>query len=248
MTPMNETDETSTTGEPEHGDPLHLARAIRPQAFGSTRASEIRDPIMEPRWQGIRVIAAVQGKETLFLDDGVEIEGPDQISGALIKTVGVTTDGAVLDGYLTKLVAASEDDGQPVLETDLEKIPSVTRSFMIGTRRDRRAEALQQLAEEEAARTFAEDDPVNFVITDLLWLDGEWLLDIPLLERKRLLGSIVTGSDLIRAGAYVRPPLGTWIGSWRAQGFNGITLKEANSRYRPGTKAADWATSSMPRR
>ncbi len=245
MAPMNETD---ATDEAEHGDPLRLARAIRPQAFGSTRANDIRDPIMEPRWQGIRVIAAVLGKETLFLEDGVEIDGHEAIRGALIRTVGATTDGAVLDGYLTKFVATSEEDAQPVLETDLEKIPSVTRSFMIGTRRDRRAEALKQLAEDEAARTFAEDDPVNFVITDLLWLDGQWLLDIPLLERKRVLGSIVTGSDPIRAGAYVRPPLGTWIGSWRAQGFHGITLKEANSRYRPGIEAADWASSPMPRR
>lgn len=248
MTAMNEIDGADGADEAERGDPLRLARTIRPQAFGSARANDIRDPIMEPRWQGIRVIAAVLGKETLFLEDGVEIDGPDPIRGALIRTVGATTDGAVLDGYLTKLVATSEDDAQPLPETDLEKIPSVTRSFMIGTRRDRRAEALKQLAAEEAARTFAEDDPVNLVITDLLWLDGEWLLDIPLLERKRLLGSIVPSSDLIRAGAYVRPPLGTWIGSWRAQGFHGITLKEANSRYRPGTEAADWASSSMPRR
>ena len=239
---MNEIDES------ERHDPVQLARAIRPQGFGSARANDIRDPIMEPRWQGIRVIAAVLGEATLFLEDGVQIDGPDAIRDALIQTVGTTTDGAILDGYLTKLVATSDGGNHPLPDTDLEKVPSFGRSFMIGTRRDRRAEALKQLAQEEAARTFAEDDPVNFVITDLLWLDGEWLLDIPLLERKRLLGSIVTGSDLIRAGAYVRPPLGTWIGSWRAQGFHGITLKEANSRYRPGETATDWATSSMPRR
>ena len=104
MAPMNETD---ATDEAEHGDPLRLARAIRPQAFGSTRANDIRDPVMEPRWQGIRVIAAVHGNETLFLDEGVEIEGPGQIRGALIQTVGATTNGAVVDGYLTKFVASS---------------------------------------------------------------------------------------------------------------------------------------------
>ena len=113
MAPMNDTDATATDAT-QGRDPLQLARAIRPQAFGSTRANDIRDPIMEPRWQGIRVIAAVLGKETLFLEDGEEIDGPDPIRGAVIQTVGATTDGAVLDGYLTKLVAASEDDAQLV--------------------------------------------------------------------------------------------------------------------------------------
>ena len=71
---------------------------------------------------------------------------------------------------------------------------------------------------------------------------------LPLLERKRLLESIVPGDDLVRAGMYVRPPIATWIGSWRAQGFGGITFKEANSHYQPGTKSPEWASTTMPRR
>ena len=108
--------------------------------------------------------------------------------------------------------------------------------------------AFEQAAEAIKAQTFEEDDPVNLVIVDLLWIDGEWLLDVPLLERKRLLESIVPGDDLVRAGLYVRPPINTWIGSWRAQGFGGITFKEANSRYQPGTRSPDWASTTMPRR
>ena len=65
------------------------------------------------------------------------------------------------------------------------------------------------------------DDVVNLVVVDLLWLDGEWLLDVPLLERKRVLESILPPSQLVRASPYVRQPIGTWIGSWRAQGFRG---------------------------
>jgi ATP-dependent DNA ligase len=85
-------------------------------------------------------------------------------------------------------------------------------------------------------------------VIDVLWLDGEWLLDVPLLERKRLLESVVPASELIRPGPYVRPPISTWVGSWRAQGFRGLSFKAANSRYRPGESAPDWATTPMPRR
>ena len=83
---------------------------------------------------------------------------------------------------------------------------------------------------------------------DLLWLDGQPLFDVPLLERKRLLESALDESDLIRRGQFVRPPIDTWIGSWRALGFSAITFKAANGRYRPGSTADDWTISSMPRR
>ena len=107
---------------------------------------------------------------------------------------------------------------------------------------------MQQIAEEEAAQVIADDDTVNLVVVDLLWLDGEWLLDVPLLERKRLLEAILPGSSLVRTGPFVRPPIGTWIGSWRSQGFRGLSFKAANSRYEPGARSSDWATATMPRR
>ena len=69
---------------------------------------------------------------------------------------------------------------------------------------------------------------------DVLRLDGDSLLDVPLLERKRLLDSVVTPSDLVRVGAYVRPPLQTWIATWRRLGFVGLSYRAANSRYHPG--------------
>jgi ATP-dependent DNA ligase len=86
------------------------------------------------------------------------------------------------------------------------------------------------------------------VAIDLLWLDGESLLDVPLLERRRLLESVVAESDLVRRGVFVRPPIDAWLGSWRALGFNGLSYKAANSRYQPGVASAEWVTVPMPRR
>ncbi len=74
------------------------------------------------------------------------------------------------------------------------------------------------------------------------------MLDIPLLERRRLLESVLVESDLVRIGAFVRPPIETWVGSWRTQGFEGLTYKAANSRYLPGRPNDDWIVSGMPRR
>ena len=88
--------------------------------------------------------------------------------------------------------------------------------------------------------------PIVFVAVDLLELDGQPLLDVPLLERKRLLDAVVEDGPLARRGMHIRPPIGTWISTWRALGFRAIAYKSANSRYRPGEPNDDWATAPLP--
>ena len=55
--------------------------------------------------------------------------------------------------------------------------------------------------------------------------------------------------ELVRAGPFVRPPIGTWIGSWRAPGFQGPHLQGRElalpTRARPPRTGA---ASRMPRR
>ena len=84
---------------------------------------------------------------------------------------------------------------------------------------------------------------------DLLWLDGESLLDVPLLERKRLLESVLDESELVRRGAFVRPPIETWIGSWRALGFVRHLLQGRQRPLPAGRHGRGLdASSAMPRR
>jgi len=89
---------------------------------------------------------------------------------------------------------------------------------------------------------------VAFVAIDLLWLDGDPLLEVPLLERKRVLDSVIEPTELVRLGVYVRPPVETWISTWRRLGFIGLSVRAANSRYHPGEERPDWTLTPMPRR
>lgn len=228
-------------------DPITLAGTVRPQRYGRGRADRLERPVVEPLWRGLRVIAAADANAAVVLADGEPAVGLHRLTTALQESVARTADGVILDGYVTKQVAV---DSLPALDGS-EEIPTrnqlVTKS-LVGIRRNTNQERIRELEADEAARTFTEDDVVNLVATDLLWLDGEWLLDVPLLERKRILESVIPGEELVRTGPYVLPPYTTWMGSWRAQGFTRLTFKEANSRYRPGEEAADWATADMPRR
>ncbi len=228
-------------------DAIQLARGLRLQEFGAGRPGRIAEPVVEPLWSGLRVIAAAQGDAGVLLDEGIELTGHEELTQALAKAVEATASGVILDAYITKQISG-EDTG---VRSGMVGIPTVGRLLarsLVGGRILDKAQQLEDDRAERAAQRFAEDEPVNLVAVDLLWLDGEWLLDVPLLERKRLLDAVLPGDPMVRAGMYVRPPFETWMGSWRAQGFRGLAFKGANSRYRPGEVAPDWITMPIPRR
>ena len=229
-------------------DALSLARSLRLQSFGRGSSERVAEPVVEPLWSGLRVIAAAQDGRAVLLDDGEDLPGHDDLVRALAVTVDKTATGVILDAYVTKQVATDD----PGVYTGLTELPSAG-NMLLGSlvgrgRRPKREQLLDDMRAELAAERIAGDDPVNLVAVDLLWLDGTWLLDAPLLERKRLLEAVLPGDPLVRASMYIRPPIDRWVGSWRAQGFRGLAFKGANSRYRPGEVAGDWITRPMPRR
>ena len=110
-----------------------------------------------------------------------------------------------------------------------------------------RREALARA--DEARLPSPGDEPAAFVATDLLWIDGQSLLDVPLLERKRVLDSALDERELVRRSMVVRPPVETWFAQWRALGFEEVTLQGAPTAATvPGTASTDWTVVVMPRR
>ena len=90
-------------------------------------------------------------------------------------------------------------------------------------------------------RPLTQDGVVDgFIAVDLLRVDGTSLLDVPLLERKRLLESVVAPGPLVRTSTHVRPPIDSWIATWKSLGLRGGILKAANSRYVPGDRHIEW--------
>jgi hypothetical protein len=218
---------------------------LRPQPFAAGNPSRVPDPLIEPMWAGVRALAAIDGVDvTLANENGDPIEGHDDVLGALAESASARL---VLDGFLTKL-AARDGSGVYVALDDLPTAGELASRPLLGIRRSQTDQRMKALEAERAAQTFTPDDVVSYVAVDLLWLDGESLLDVPLLERRRHLDSVLDESDLVRRGIYVRPPIESWVGSWRAIGFTELTFKAANSRYAPGTVTNEWVSVPMPRR
>jgi bifunctional non-homologous end joining protein LigD len=227
--------------EPGTGVAHRALGELRLQEYGGGSPARIADPIVEPLWVGLRALAAVSGPHVAMRDlDGEPVGGFDEIAKAL--AIAVQSDEIVLEGLITKQATHA---ARPVVAWS-DEMPSL--GSFVGLRRNRALEATKLKEEALAAAMFEPDDLIAFVATDLLWLDDTALLDVPLLERRRLLESVLQESDGVRIGTFVRPPIDHWVGSWRAQGFGGLTYKAANSHYLPGRKTPDWTIGGMPRR
>ena len=79
-----------------------------------------------------------------------------------------------------------------------------------------------------------------FAAFDLLEVDGESLLEVPLLERRRHLEGVLSPSLNVRLTPYVSRGLRSWRDTLAAQGFQRVVLKNWNSGYAPGKTTNDW--------
>ncbi|HLY35726.1 MAG TPA: hypothetical protein VKU35_03350 [Candidatus Limnocylindria bacterium] len=93
-----------------------------------------------------------------------------------------------------------------------------------------------------------DDDRQTFVAWDLVELDGQLLHDLPLLERRRLLGSVLAVRGNVRISPAVRPPIDGSLAGWQAIGCTHIIAKHVNSRYRPGETSSQWLKIGLVRK
>ena len=221
-------------GKTRTSDPLDW----RPQNPRPSRiARAIKDAILEPKWFGTRVLVHFDSQRgggtrrawVKIVDedgtDATEVEPP--VTDALAAAVQAMD--AVLDGYLTDQATRTGEGAAMSLRAHV----SPFQPLLPG-----RAEVdvvASGLGPE------SQETPIAFVAVDLLRLDGEDLLDLPLLERKRLLEGVLSVGELVRVSPFARPPIGQWLASWKSAGFEGIVAKSANSRYRPASETEEWA-------
>lgn len=84
------------------------------------------------------------------------------------------------------------------------------------------------------------DAPVWYMIYDLLYLDGEPLLDHPYGERRLRLAELEISGTAWQAPPYfTEDPRGV-LNTALEQGFSGIVAKRINSPYLPGEHSTEW--------
>jgi bifunctional non-homologous end joining protein LigD len=82
--------------------------------------------------------------------------------------------------------------------------------------------------------------PVDYVIFDLLHLDGRCVRDLPYVRRRELLEELGLGGPRWRTPRYRQDGGAGLLEAARRQGLEGIVAKRCNSPYRPGRRSGEW--------
>jgi bifunctional non-homologous end joining protein LigD len=85
-----------------------------------------------------------------------------------------------------------------------------------------------------------EPAPIVYQVFDLLHIDGESLLDVPLEERKRLLQRRLRPHPLVRYAGHVERDGEAFFAAAREQELEGIVAKLRRSPYEPGRRTKSW--------
>ncbi len=192
----------------------------RPPQFSPMLATPGYDPFdragwwFEPKFDGIRTLLYLEGEDVRLISR----TGRDQTAtypelGRVYRRISAVN--AVLDGE----IVATDDRGQTSFELLQQRMNLSGRSEIERIRKK---------------------IPVELVVFDLLWLDGEDLTKLPLSERRERLQAVVLEDKGIRL-VYWAPEKGKrFYEAAKKVGLEGVIAKRAASRYQSGRRSEDW--------
>jgi DNA ligase D len=137
----------------------------------------------------------------------------------------IVADTAVVDGE----VVALDDEGRPQFE-----LLQVSAGLgHLGAPGGRRARSATATAKKQPAA-------VVYYAFDLLYHDGQSLLDVPLEQRKRLLKTVLRDHPAVRYGSHVERDGEAYMEAVAAQDLEGMIAKLRRSTYEPGRRSKSW--------
>ncbi len=167
----------------------------------------------EMKWDGVRVIAEVEhGRVRLLSRNGIDVTSTYPELAAL---PGALRSDAVLDGEVVAFNAAGRPDFG-VLQTRMK----LTKPKDV---------------EPAMART-----PVQFMVFDVLDLDGDDLTGLPWEERRERLEAAVQPSGAIQLPPVFDGDVEAALRTSRSLGLEGVMAKRRDAPYLPGTRARTW--------
>ena len=176
----------------------------------------------EIKWDGIRALGyADHGKWCMLsrrLED-VSARYPE------LEPIAEALEGhsAILDGE----VVALDEDGRPRFQL-IQSRMGLTSAGMIQAR--------------------VKQQPVDYVIFDLLHLDGRCVRELPYTQRRELLEGLGLDGPRWRTPRYRHGGGADLLEAARRQGLEGIVAKRCDSPYRPGKRTGEWIKTRVWRR
>ncbi len=189
-------------------------RPIRPMLAKDGKPFDSKDYFFEPKWDGLRAI--------LFFQKGrIELQNRNlrDATGSYPELQKISdhirAKAAIIDGEVVIL----REDGVP----DFGRLQA-----RFGVEDPKRVDVLSKTT------------PVTYVAFDLLHLDGQDIINRPLLERKKRLKSITKEGPYLLYGDHIEGGGTRFFKEATSRGFEGVIAKENRSQYVPGSRTDYW--------
>jgi bifunctional non-homologous end joining protein LigD len=201
---------------PDDPDRVPMPERIVPMLARSSQQlpSDPQRWSFEVKWDGVRAIAYAQpGRLRL------ESRNLNEITAAYPEVRGILDQLGMHEAVLDGEIVAFNEAGKPSFE---------------------RLQRRMHVTSPSSVKRLASSTPVVYAIFDLLYLDGESLIELPYSERRAHLESLELGGRAWRVPA-VHPGEGeALLEATRAQGLEGVVAKRLDSRYEPGGRSGAW--------
>jgi bifunctional non-homologous end joining protein LigD len=168
--------------------------------------------LFEVKWDGVRTFAYLGGGKTRL----VSRRGRDvnvQYPELTEMHELLAGDNALVDGEIVVL----ERDGRPSFER-----------------------LQQRFTVSKPTQQILKANPVLFIAFDLLWLDGESLVERPLEERIEALNRVLVPGPRIQNSVTIEKAGRKLFEEVKKRGLEGVIAKRKGSIYRPGRRSKDW--------
>jgi bifunctional non-homologous end joining protein LigD len=200
---------------PHRRDAQEMPQFLEPMlARLATMPADQSQWAFEIKWDGVRAIARCRPPNLHLLARN----GKD-ISAAYPELQGLAAALAPHEAMLDGEIVAFDRRGRPSFQA-------------LQTRMHLRDP--EDVAKQSAA------NPIAYIAFDLLWLDGEPLLDLPYEQRRERLATLELQSDRWRTPAHHVADGDALLAATREQGLEGVIAKRLGSRYAPGRRESSW--------
>jgi bifunctional non-homologous end joining protein LigD len=189
---------------------------MSPKRYKPMLAKEAEAPftdanwIFEVKWDGFRSLAYINAELSLRSRNGKELLD----NFPELEELKRLAHEVVLDGEIVIL-----KDGKVDFQALLERSKAVTPSEIV-------------------MRT--KHSPAAYVVFDILEKDGKPLIDLPLMERKKILKTALLEGEHVILGDYVEGKGATYFDAVMQKGLEGVMAKKKNSTYEPGVRSGNW--------
>lgn len=196
---------------------MDLTQFLSPMLCERGSPFDNKEYIFENKFDGQRTLMLIDKKNIYFrIQDRDTLNLTNKFPEFSNIFDWVNCDSVILDGELVLNEGKSADYHNPNFKTRIH-IQSILRSKF-----------LSKLT------------PLTYFIFDVVYLNGEFLIDKPLIERKEILKNIIKENDRIKLVKFIEEKGIKFYEDRLNNGFEGVIAKRKDSIYEIGKRSYSW--------